>query len=140
MYMKKLCLCAMLAIAHLTVAHEDPCQRCPKPCPKATTEELDNLSFNANQSYARKKELLHAIGAQDLSTKDLEEVLQMAKEQGDFETHAEAYHRIKIEVGTEDEGQTLVIKLKEIGFPVAVTAVLAAAVGAFCTHYFGPAK
>lgn len=144
MHIRKLSVLTLLVVAQLMQGYIDfdACRNCPKPCPKVTIEELEGLSFGGSQAYERKKELLRAVGGNTraLSTQDLEEVLKIAKEQGDFEAHAEAYHRLRVEMGTEDGGKTIVIRLKELGLPILVTTVIAGALGAVCAHYFGPKK
>lgn len=152
MQFKKLSLLTVLIISQSLVGHynpymshvpkaKDPCRSCPTPCPKPALEELENIPSQAGQRYKRNKEILHEQDSKViLSLDDLQELKEAAKQEGDFETFAEAHHRIKVEVATEDEGQTVVIKLKELGLPVVVTAVVAAAFGAVCTHYFGSQK
>ena len=111
----KFSVLTLLAVAQLVLTHpENPCQHCPKPCAQAA---LDGMSVQ-----------------------DLEETLKTAKDAGDFDTHAEAYHRLKVEMATEDGGKTVVIKLKELGLPILATTVIVGIFSAVCTHYLGPKK
>jgi hypothetical protein len=102
-------------------------------------EDLSALPMfdDRKESYEDMKDLLRSGGGKRKPTRDdLQDLLLGAKERGDFETHAEAYHRLKVELSTEDEGGTIVIKFKEHGIPVAVAAVVVGALSAGLTHYY----
>jgi pyruvate-formate lyase-activating enzyme len=119
----KLSLFTLLLAAQGITAHENLCKDCPKPCAQVLEELKD---------YENKKEILFDVKRKkELSKDDLKELLEVAKENNDFETHAEAYHRWKLEVATEDEGSTVVIKIKQMGVPVTLAALAGGGIAYF---------
>lgn len=149
MHIRTFTICLLLMISQSVYSYyrpygpampkvKDPCSACPTPCPKASTEELENLSSEVTQRYKRNKDILHAQDSKEkLSLDDLQELKEASKKMGDFETFAEAYHRIKLEVATEDAGNTLVFRVKDLALPAVGITIVAAALGGACTHYFG---
>lgn len=108
-------------------------------CAGAIFDDLSALPKRGGESdaYEEKKDLLRSgNGKRRFSSDDLKQLLDEAKDRGDFETHAQAYHRLKVEFSTEEEGGIVVIKIKEHGLPVAVTAVVIGTVSAILTRYY----
>lgn len=148
MQLKKMSMLALLVTIQCVSAHfnpymnyvpraKDPCRKCPTPCSKATTDELEGLPVDARQNYKRNKEILHAQESTEKLSKDaLLELKEIAKNEGDFETFAEAHHRLKIEVATEDDGATLVFRVKDLAIPVVGLTIVAGSLGALVNHYF----
>ncbi|MEX0849702.1 MAG: hypothetical protein WD055_05715 [Candidatus Dependentiae bacterium] len=119
------------------VAQFCPEENCKQSCGrKASLEDLSSLPSENGNAYTRAKQLFSGDDKQSsLSLEDLEQALATAKEKNDFETHAEAYHRLKVELSTEDEGSTIVLKVKKIGIPVAIiTGVVGVAAYLFRTY------
>lgn len=86
--------------------------------------ELPLDDVDQEQAYERKRTLLSESDKKALSQDDLKELMALAKDRNDFETHAQAYHRWKLEVATEDNGSTVVIKLKQMTIPVTLAALV----------------
>jgi hypothetical protein len=106
-------------------------------------EDLSTLPMfdDRKESYEDMKDLLRSGGNKRKPTRDdLQDLLLDAKERGDFETHAEAYHRLKVELSTEDEGGTIVIKIKEHGIPMAITAAVVGTLAVGLTNYYHKQK
>jgi hypothetical protein len=108
---------------------------CKQSC-AAKLEDLSLLPKENRDAYARAKQLFSGdASGESMSLDDLTQALETAKENNDFETHAEAYHRLKVELSTEDDGDTVVLKLKELGIPVAITAGVVS-VAAYLLHTY----
>ena len=133
-----LLLCGLQTFAE----QDNPCRHCPEPC-RPNIEEIRDASEqpqNDRDSYEHKKQLLHAAlhkrTHSSLTEDDLHELMEKAKEQGDYDTHAQAFHvkTLKIEMDAEDGDGLVVFKLKDLHLSHMIVGVSMAAAAAVITH------